>query len=203
MSNIQEATAELHRCFKLFNDHLFDGALPEPAITIQTAGKRQAYGWCSTVEYWQAKDGSVKKYEINLSAEYINRDVTDVMRTLLHEMVHLYNATNGIQDCSRGGQYHNKRFKEACEARGFYFDEQADKRIGWSRAKLKPETIELISTFNIDANAFQIARTMPTGTKGKGNTIKLECPNCGITLRATKRGIAVLCKQCEVELVEY
>lgn len=37
---------------------------------------------------------------------------------------------NGIQDCSRGGAYHNKKFKDAAEARDLKIS--YDPRIGWS-----------------------------------------------------------------------
>lgn len=38
-----------------------------------------------------------------------------VAATLIHEMVHLYNIKQGIQDRSRGGTYHNKKFKGEAE----------------------------------------------------------------------------------------
>lgn len=37
---------------------------------------------------------------------------------------------NCIQDCSRGGAYHNKKFKDAAEARDLKIS--YDPRIGWS-----------------------------------------------------------------------
>jgi hypothetical protein len=204
--SIQITENELYRCFGLFNGHFFDAKLPEPAITIQTKGKRQAYGWCSTAERWQSKDESIKKYEINLTAEHLDRDPVDIMRTLLHEMIHLYNVVNGVKDCSRGGTFHNKRFKEAAERFGMHFDDSPDPKYGWTLAKLTPATIDLIQSWNINREAFQIARLVPsveTATaKKKSNSYKLECPKCGIKLRASKPGIVVLCKECEVELVE-
>lgn len=201
--NIQRATEELHRCFGLFNNHFFEGKLPEPAITIQTKGKRNAYGWCSTVEFWANADDSVKKYEINLTAEHLDREVPEIMRTLLHEMIHLYNAVNGIKDCSRGGTFHNKRFKEASEKFGFYYDAPPDPKYGWSFSKLKPETVELINGWNVDESAFQLARKVPQPAKKPGsNSYKLECPSCGIKVRAGKPGIKVMCTECETVLVE-
>jgi hypothetical protein len=202
--SIQIAEVELYRCFSLFNAHFFAGKLPEPAITIQTKGKRQAYGWCSTVEFWRSEDEMIKKYEINLTAEHLDRDPVEIMQTLLHEMIHLYNVQHKVQDCSRGGTFHNKKFKAAAERFGMYFkDEKADKKCGWSFASLTPGTIELIRTWNINEAAFQIARAVPPAVKKKTNSYKLECPVCGIKLRASKPGIVVMCKNCEVELVEY
>jgi hypothetical protein len=201
--SIQVAESELYRCFGLFNNHFFSGKLPEPAITIQTKGKRNALGWCSTVEYWKSHDETVKKYEINLTAEDMNREPESIMQTLLHEMIHLYNVINEVKDCSRGGTFHNKRFKEAAERFGMHFDEPANKKYGWSFAILNQETIDLIKTWGINADAFKLARQVPETAKKKANSYKLECPVCGIKLRASKPGIVVMCKTCEVELVEY
>jgi len=203
VSNIQQATNELHRCFQLFNNHFFGGSLPEPAITIQTKGKRNAFGWCSTVEYWRNQDNTIRKYEINLTAEHIDRDVTDIMKTLLHEMVHLYNAIQKVKDCSRNGTFHNKKFKLAAERFGFYYDEPPSKKYGWSNPKLKPEVVKLIQSFKVDDGAFKIARSVPENAKKKSNSFKMECPKCGIKLRASKPGIIVICKSCEIELIEY
>jgi hypothetical protein len=186
----------------MFNDHFWKGALPEPAITIQTKGKMQAYGWCSREEFWRSEDDTIKKYEINLSAEYMDRDPVDILQTLLHEMIHLYNAVNEIQDCSRGSQFHNKRFKAAAERFGFRFDGPADKKLGWAFPKLEQDTIDLIRSWNVPESAFKIARRVPETNKKKTNSYKLGCPSCGIKLRASKPGIVVMCKTCEIELIE-
>ena len=197
------ATGELHRCFKHLNHHFFGGQLPEPTITIQTKGKRNAFGWCSAVEIWKNQDESVKKYEINITAEDLDRGVVEVMQTLLHEMIHLHNVINGVKDSSRNGTFHNKKFKNAAERFGMiYKNEEADKRYGWAFPVLAPATIELIETLNINEKAFELARRVPKTTK-KSNSYKLQCPICGIKLRATKPGIVVICKTCEVELIEY
>lgn len=62
--------------------------------------------------------------------------------TVLHEMVHLYNIQTGVQDTSRGGTYHNKRFREAAEARDLHIS--YDKRIGWSVTEPTEALIEFI-----------------------------------------------------------
>jgi hypothetical protein len=74
MANMQQATTELHRLFDTLNRDKFDGRLPEPAITIQNRGKHMAYGWCSQQEIWRDKADQEKKIELNICAEYLNRD---------------------------------------------------------------------------------------------------------------------------------
>jgi|GEM_PF-4647115 len=49
--NVVRASQELFRIFHEANRHFFSGQLTAPEITIQSAGYRRAYGWCSEVKY--------------------------------------------------------------------------------------------------------------------------------------------------------
>ena len=96
-------------------------------ITIQSTPR--AYGHVTVSKAWHKSNGE-QRHELNLDAGTLDRPIEDVTATLLHEMVHLYHLQTGVQDCSRGGTYHNKKFKataEACDLRIEY-----DPRIGWS-----------------------------------------------------------------------
>ncbi|WP_336775354.1 SprT-like domain-containing protein [Paenibacillus sp. MMO-58] len=221
MSNIQAATNELHRAFELLNKNFFDGELPEPAITIQSSGKRLSMGWCTTKEVWRDQEGKIRKYELNISAEYLNIELMETMDTMMHEMVHLYNLVNGIQDCSRGGTYHNNRFKKESERRGFYYpDNKPHSTYGWSFSRLTDETKEKILHLGINHAAFQIARrttplpeissnqdtesqggnTVSPGTK-KSNSYKWTCPNCDLIVRSSKEKVNIICGDCNEPLV--
>jgi hypothetical protein len=111
---IFSAIDELQRQFKKLNEIYFDSKLEKPVITILTDSVGGAYGWISVNRVWSSKD---KKYfrEINMCAEYLNRPAELVITTLLHEMTHLYNIQQNIQDTSRNGTYHNAKFKEIAE----------------------------------------------------------------------------------------
>lgn len=116
----------LEKIFRAVNAKYFGGQLEEPIITIQSTPK--AYGHVTVAKAWQR--GDTTRHELNIGAGTLNRDIVYVVCTLVHECVHLWNLQNGIQDCSRGGAYHNKRFKEAAEARDLKIS--YDPRIGWS-----------------------------------------------------------------------
>ena len=53
-------------------------------------------------------------------------------------MVHLKNLQDGVQDTSRSGTYHNKKFKKAAETTGALTVEKGSK-YGWHITKLSPE----------------------------------------------------------------
>ena len=113
LTSYNRVAGYLNKIFDLLNEEYFGSTLSRPTITIQSTPK--AYGHFSLREdTWVSKLGGT--HEINIGAGTLSRDIELVCATLLHEMVHYYNYINGIQDCSRGGTYHNKRFKAAAEA---------------------------------------------------------------------------------------
>jgi hypothetical protein len=194
MSNIKQATDALHKAFNYLNRDFFNNELPPVALTIQSKGKRMAYGWYTLYTAWEDKKKNIQMNEINLSAEFLNLPYNDMMDTILHEMVHHYCFTNKKKDTSRGGTFHNKTFKLESENHGFYYDAPADKKYGWTFSKLKPETIEIISKYDIDRSAFSIARIQLAAKESKKpKSFKWVCPECQDTIRSTKEDVIVIC----------
>lgn len=104
-ASLKPVIAELETLFSKFNARFFENKLESPVITVSPDHTRGAYGWCTSWKAWQngAKEGGF--YEINLCAEYLNRPYEETCGTLLHEMVHLQNLQDGVQDTSRSGTY--------------------------------------------------------------------------------------------------
>lgn len=198
--NTKVVISELHRAFKLFNESLFNGALPEPAILVAPRGnKKLTLGWCTVAKVWKNEVTEEERYEINLCAEALNRGIYPVMATLLHEMVHLHNLVFEIKDVSRGGTYHNMKFKKVAEEHGLII-EHAEK-IGWSLTKLQGTTMDLIDRAGFDEAVFSFGRREMLSDedkkrkKKKSSVRKYVCPRCGCIIRASKQ-ISVICGDC-------
>lgn len=127
MLQISEIVKKTEEMFDLFNTHFYNGELTRPAITVSPDGGRGAYGWCSIHEIWNAENELYR--EINLCAEYLDRPITEIAATLLHEMSHLYNLQHDIQDVSSNGYYHNMKFKTTTEAHGLHIEKHS--KYGW------------------------------------------------------------------------
>lgn len=197
MLKISEIVRKTEEMFDLFNKHFYDGELPRPAITVSPDGGRGAYGWCTLHEIWSA---SGEKYrEINLCAEYLDRPLSELSATLLHEMAHLYNLIHEISDVSNNGYYHNVKFKATAEERGLHIEK--DKKYGWTVTTLTPEAEAWVKDTLGDAPIG--ASRLPEGkgekgtTKSKNRSIKYVCPECGAIIRATKE-VSVICGDCDV-----
>lgn len=211
LTSYNRVAGYLNKIFDLLNEEYFESTLPRPTITIQSTPK--AYGHFSLREdTWISKLGGT--HEINLGAGTISRSIEFVVATLLHEMVHYYNYINGIQDCSRGNTYHNKRFKAAAEARGLIV-EHSDK-YGWSHTSPGDSLLQFcldndLSDILINRNEFSGFQMPGTGTHSGGiqvitpkkpsSTRKYLCPCCGNSVRATKV-VRIGCLDCGAQMLE-
>lgn len=213
---IMSAVDELQRAFRGLNRLYFNGELEDVIITIQTDPRRAAYAWISVAKTWNDKSENWY-HEINIVAEWLNRDPSDVCASLLHEMCHLYNLQKGVQDCSRGGSYHNERFKEVALTHGLTCDKSA--KYGWTLTGPTQELREWVES-NVRKGCFRFMRmqTWADGTpkktgdsdndkggpkiekKGKSNIIKYVCPHCGFIVRASKNADGrLVCWPCTRE----
>ena len=209
LTSYNRAAGYLNKIFDLLNEEFFENALSRPTITIQSTPK--AYGHFSLREdTWVSKLGST--HEINIGAGTLARPIENIVATLLHEMVHYYNYINGIQDCSRGNTYHNKRFKAAAEARGLTVAHS--ERYGWSHTSPGEELLDFVlenglTDILISRNEFTGFQITGTGThSGTGitpprktsSTRKYICPCCGNSVRATKL-VNIACLDCEEQML--
>src|SRR5699024_7774330 len=143
-------------------------------------------------------NGNDEYHEINITPEALNRDYIEIIQTLIHEMIHLYNHVNNIKDTSRGGSYHNKRFLASALEHGFeYIHEKPSSKIGYSAITFTKETVNMVKFWNINKSAFTISRKdFGTGkAKKKSNIVKWEC-GCGTIVRSSKPEINIICGDC-------
>ena len=211
-TKMSRAVGQLEKMYNVLNLDKFGGALPVPVITVQS--KPGTYGHCSRARIWQRKGEAT--YEMNIAAEQLNAPIEEVIDTLLHEMVHLYCRENEIQEVSRGGKYHNKKFKELAEKVGLKCVEAGiygwntegagnDGLIeyalekGWSEIMLNRES-ERTRTRIPGAGAAHNGAPVNEG-KRPSSTRKLQCPCCGNSVRATKT-VNIICGDCMKKMIE-
>lgn len=195
MSKLKSIQTTLEETFQHFNETKFNNELPEPIITIQTKAKTKSYGWCSIIPFWQnTKNEEEQYYEINISAEHLDRDIVDIIGTLIHEMVHLYNVHKGIQDCTKTGS-HNEYFKAEAERVGLIVEKLKGKGFAHTTPSdaLKAEIMAL----NIDEEVFCISRIEDVQSKKtvrKSSQINMVC-SCGKKLKV-KAEMNIICGDC-------
>lgn len=193
--NLSKAHIELDRLFDIFNKKYFDSSLQKPMIIIQSTGKKPINGYCTAQQMWKNENGD-GLYEMGISAEHLTRTVEDLCGTLIHEMVHLYNLSNGIKDVASNYIYHNKNFKLQAEKRGLIITKAP--KVGWSVTSLQDETKEFISSLNVDQTVFSYYRVYYQKPKiiNKYPQYKYMCPKCGEKILSRNIDLRLSCDSC-------
>ena len=212
LTSYNRVAGYLNKVFDLLNEEFFENTLSRPTITIQSTPK--AYGhFTLNDDTWVSTIGST--HEINIGAGTLARPIEDICATMLHEMIHLFNYTQGIQDCSRGNTYHNKRFKQAAEERGLIVSHS--EKYGWSHTKPSDALLDFVllnglTDILISRNenyGFFVGKTgthngtdaTPPAPPRTSSTRKYICPCCGMSVRATSI-VRIACIDCDEQVVE-
>ena len=210
-TKMSRAVSQLEHIYNSLNTDFFAGELPTPIITVQS--KPGTYGHCTTSKVWQRKDGGA--YELNIAAEVLNYPLEEIIDTLLHESTHIFCREHGIKEVSRGGKYHNKKFKEIAEAHGLtcvpcgqygWNTTPGDNLVeyalekGWNESQIGRSSLPPFIHTGAGGAAQTGANTTPGG-KRPSSTRKLICPRCGQSVRATRK-VNILCGDCMEPMVE-
>ena len=103
---------ELQRAFDHFNSELFDGQLPSCLITLQR--EKRSFGYFSHKRFANLMGGTTD--EIAMNPCYFGVvPLVETMQTMVHEMVHLWQAHFGDVGRTR---YHNRQWADKMESIG-------------------------------------------------------------------------------------
>jgi hypothetical protein len=174
-----------------------------PAVVIiiasGTDGKENRWGHHAPKRWHVGLD---ERTEIMISGEGLRRDALSVLGTLLHEAAHALAAARGIQDTSRQGRYHNKKFKTCAEELGITVEH--DQRIGWSITTVPDDTAAAyerqLAALAIAMTLWRIDEHNPTGTTRRSTNLTAAACPCGRSIRVAASTLAeapVICGACD------
>lgn len=209
-TKMSRAISMIEGIYNSTNSDFWGGELPQVIITCQSAPG--SFGHSTMAKVWKQKEDDL--FELNIAAEVLDFPIEELLDTVIHEQIHIYCRVNGIQEVSRGGSYHNKKFKELAEVRGLICH-YTGSSYGWN-TEGKDNDHLLSYALEKGYTELQISRRSArprTGDAGSGvrltpeerrpsSTRKLICPGgCGQTVRAT-RAVKIICGCCMTPMVE-
>jgi hypothetical protein len=174
--------------------------VPEAVLVVASGseGKRLNLGHFAP-HRWQVN--GTDRHEVLVGGEGLHRGSLEVLGTLLHEAAHGLAQARSIQDTSRGGRYHNRRY--ATLARELGLDVTSVKPIGWSATTVPEHTAEVYAGQLEELAAALVLwrrqeHRIGSGTRSR-NLLAATC-GCGRRIRVAKATIAeapILCGLCE------
>jgi hypothetical protein len=174
--------------------------VPDAVVVVAsgTEGKRLHLGHFAA-HRWQVHD--TDRHEVLVGGEGLHRGPLDVLGTVLHEAAHGLACARSIQDTSRQGRYHNRRYAQL--ARELGLDVATQPPIGWSATTVpEPTASRYAAQLTELAAALVLWRRLELragpGSKAR-NLLACTCP-CGRKVRAAKATLTeapILCGLCQ------
>ena len=144
--------------------------------------------------------------EVLVSGEGLSRTVDEVLATLLHEAAHGIAFVRKVQDTSRQGRWHNRRFATIAEELGLRVAKAPG--IGWSVTTLGPDLLDVYADVmaGLDAalQAYRFPDVHGTGQATSRNGVVLVC-RCGRKVRASVTSAGqgpIVCGVCHHEFTQ-
>jgi hypothetical protein len=198
-----EAYGELQFAYDHYNRVLFHDALPPCLITLHRESHR-VLGYFSHKRFVRLSDGRTAADEIAMNPmHFAGRSVVAVLSTLVHEMVHLWQAHLGKP--SRKA-YHNKEWAEKMKAIGLQPSDTGDPGGKETGQKMnhyisaggafdKATDVLLQGGFALSwadaAILDKVAKPKKSGTR-----VKYTCPACGANAWG-KGELHLICGACD------
>jgi hypothetical protein len=173
--------------------------VPDAVLVVAsgTDGKRLNLGHFAP-HRWQVNGAD--RHEVLVGGEGLHRGPLEVLGTLLHEAAHGLAQARGIQDTSRQGRYHNRRY--ATLARELGLEVASVQPIGWSATTVPEPTAAAYAGQLEDLAAALVLWRRQEHRIGAGarsrNLLAATC-DCGRRIRVAKTTLAeapILCGLC-------
>lgn len=201
----RQTYACLQKAYDFFNRELFGRKLPHCLITLQR--ERSTYGYFSGSRWANAKGEVTDEIALN-PAHFATRSLEQVMSTLVHEMVHLWQHHFGTPGRRA---YHNKEWASKMESIGL--NPSATGLTGGKR------TGDRMTHYITVGGAFEaaVAKLLDEGfeiswldravgsarggqdTQKKVFRLKYRCAACGVNAWA-KPNVSLICGDCRQPL---
>jgi hypothetical protein len=174
--------------------------VPDAVLVVASGseGKRLNLGHFAP-HRWQVN--GTDRHEVLVGGEGLHRGPLEVLGTLLHEAAHGLAQAREIQDTSRQGRYHNRRY--ATLARELGLDVAGVKPIGWSATTVPEPTAAAYAGQLEELQAALVLwrrqeHRIGTGNRSR-NLLAAGC-GCGRRIRVAKATLAeapILCGACQ------
>ncbi len=197
----QQTYQSLDRAFAHFNRELFSNRLTDVHMVVHRKRNARGYFWH---EQFKHRESGERVDEIALNPDHMGRTLPEILSTLVHEMVHLWQQHDGKP--SKSG--HNKEWAAKMDSVGLTptsTGAEGGKRTGRNMTHMiVPGGPFDVSCTALLAQGFDLpwfTEAPPPKPKKKDlSKVKHTCPECNANAWG-KLGISLVCGACNVTLI--
>lgn len=200
----------LQEAYDHFNAALFESSLPQVLITLQR--HRGARGYFSPKRFQRREKSRERIHEVALNPDcFINRTDEEILSTLAHEMVHVWQQEHGHPG---RGRYHNREWAARMRTIGLMPSTTGKPGGGITGDCVSHYILEgrpfvaacldFLGRYRLvweSATALNADSGSPLGTVRTQTRTKFTCPNCGLNVWA-KPDALIDCHRCSREARE-
>lgn len=175
--------------------------VPDVVITLQNAGSGILGSF--QANQWNVAGETDRRPEIIMATEWLNRPPVELLGTIIHEAAHGSCFAQGIQDTSRQGRYHNKRFKAEAEELGLLVSPQGNRGLAHTHLSTPTEEEYAYALAVLEAAICAWKDNLSELAEGGDEEPKAPKPKaacgCGRELAVSQKFLAggdVLCGEC-------
>jgi hypothetical protein len=195
----QAQYAAFESLFAYYNRKLFDDTLPKAMLTFSRKTGARGY---FTPDEWANTDSGEITSSITLNPDHLARSRRDVMGTLVHEMVHLWQHHYGAQKSRRA--YHNAEWGTKMESLGLMpsaTGQPSGKRTGQRMTHYVITGGEFERAFLVIPDEWYLPfiAGVPERSKkpkAKSSKTKFACPVCRMSAWG-KPDLTIDCHKCD------
>jgi hypothetical protein len=174
--------------------------VPDAVVVVASGSEGKRLNWGHFAPHRWHVNGT-DRHEVLIGGEGLQRGPLEVLGTLLHEAAHGLAQARELQDTSRQGRYHNRRY--AALARELGLEVASVKPIGWSATTVPEATA---GAYAGQLEELQVALVLwrrqehRIGTGARSRNLLAAACGCGRRIRVAKATLAeapILCGACE------
>jgi hypothetical protein len=173
--------------------------VPDAVLVVASGSEGKRLNWGHFAPHrWQVQGAD--RHEVLIGGEGLHRGPTEVLGTLLHEAAHGLAQARQVQDTSRGGRYHNRRYAQL--ARELGLEVTTVKPIGWSATTVPDHTATAYARQLEELQAALVLwrrQEHHIGPAPRSRNLLAAACGCGRRIRVAKATLAeapIVCGAC-------
>ena len=185
MKNTEIVLSEI---YKIISYNVFDGRLPVCDFQVVDTTRAKS-GWSYKIKN--------SHYFITISFQHLGDENSVILLNMMHQIIHVFLSSKGVDGTCNHGAYHNKLFREVAEQHGVICS--FEHGIGYQTIEITDELIRKINIPDLRKRLNDGMEKDINAMPERKSRTKFICPECRRMATAGKT-MKLYCGWCMIEM---